>query len=73
MEGMIYKEMLVIQQEYLDLRGAFGTPTTSTSWDKVIIVRLIRITHSQCLYLNVHVHDTVTGLHATRIKEELQK
>ena len=25
------------------------------------------------MYRNVHVHDTVTGLHATRIKEELQK
>ena len=66
MEGMISKEMLVIHQEYLDLQGAHGTPTTPTSWDKGLIVRLIEITHVQWLYLNVHVHDTVTGLHATR-------
>ena len=32
MEGMISKEMLVIQQEYLDLRGARRTYTTPTSW-----------------------------------------
>ena len=69
MEGMISKEMIVIHQEYLDLRGACGTPTTSTSWSKGLIVRLIEITHVQWLYLNVHVHDTVTGLHATYRKE----
>ena len=40
-EGMISKEMLVIQQEYMDLRGDRGTPTTPTSWDKGLIVRLI--------------------------------
>ena len=73
MEGMIYNEMLVIQQEYLDLRGANGTPTTPTSWDKSHIVRLIEITHGQWLYRNVHVHDSITDLHATRRKEELQK
>ena len=38
---MISKEMLVIQQEYLDLRGARGTPTTPASWDEGLIVRLI--------------------------------
>ena len=58
MEGLISKEVLVIQQEYLDLRVACGTPTTPTSWAKVLIVRLIEITHGQWLYQNVHVHDT---------------
>ena len=70
MEGMISKEMLVIQQEYLYLRGARVTSTTPTYWSKSLIVRLIEITHGQWLYKNVHVHDTVTGLHATRRKEE---
>ena len=64
---------MVIQKEYLDLRGARGTPTTPTSWDKGTIVRLIEISHGQQLYRNVHVHDTVTGLHETRKEEELQK
>ena len=72
-EVMISKELLVIQQDYLDQWGARGTPTTPPYWAKVLIVCLIEITQGQWLYLNVHVHDTVTGLHATRIKEELQK
>ena len=72
MEGVISKEMLVIQQEYLYLWVARGTPTIPTSWVKGLIVRLIEITHGQCLYLNVHVHDTVTGLHEIRRKEKLQ-
>ena len=50
MEGMISKEMLVIQQEYLDIWGAHGTPTTPTSWAKCLIVRLIEITQGQWLY-----------------------
>ena len=53
--------------------GACGTPTSPTYWAKGRIVCLIEITQVQCLYRNVHVHDTVTGLNATRIKEELQK
>ena len=47
---MISKEMLVIQQEYLDLWVVRGTPTTPKSWDKCLIVRLIEITHGQWLY-----------------------
>ena len=73
MERMISKEMMVIQQEYMDLWGARGNPTTPTSWDKGLIVCLIEITHGQWMYQNVHVHDTITGLHATHIKEALQK
>ena len=41
MEGMIYKDMLVTKQEYLDLRGDHDTHTTPTSWAKGRIVRLI--------------------------------
>ena len=41
MEIMISKEMMVIQQEYLDLQGARGTPTTPISWAKGLIVSLI--------------------------------
>ena len=50
MEGMISKEMLVIHQEYLNLRGACGNPTTPTSGAKGLIVRLTEITHGQWLY-----------------------
>ena len=41
MEGMISKEMLVIQKDYLYIRGARGTPTTPISWAKGLIVHLI--------------------------------
>ena len=50
MEGKISKDMLVIQLEYLDLRGPHGTPTTPTSWAKGLIFCLIEITHNQWLY-----------------------
>ena len=73
MEGVISKEMLVIQQAYLDLRSARGTHTTTTSWAKSHIVQLIEITQCQWLYRNVHVHGTVTGFHATRREEESKK
>ena len=69
MEGMISKEMMVIHQEYLDLQGDCGTPTTPTSWAKGLIFCLIEITHVQWLYRNVHMHDTITGLHETHRKE----
>ena len=75
MEGMIFKEILVIQQEYLDLQGPCGTTKTPESWAKGIIVCLIEITYGQWMYQNVHVNDTVTvtGLHATHRKEGLQR
>ena len=56
----------------MDLQGARGTPTAPISWAKGLIISLIEITHGQWLYRNLHVRDTVTGLHATRRKEELQ-
>ena len=73
MEGMISKYIMVIQQEYMDLGGARGTPTTPTSWDKGLIVFMIEVTHGQWPYRNVHVHANVTGLHETRRREEFQK
>ena len=41
MDGIISKEMMVIQKEYLDLRGARGTPTTPTSWAEGLIIFLV--------------------------------
>ena len=73
MEGIISKEILVIQQEYLDMKGTCSTPTTPTSWAKGLIICLVEITHGQWLYQNFHVHGIVTGFHATRRKEGLQK
>ena len=73
MEGVISKEILVIHQEYLDLRGSCGNPTIPKSWSKGLIICQIEIIQGQWLYQNVHVHDTVPGLHATHRKEELKK
>ena len=37
-----------------------------------LVVRLLKVTHGQWIYRNVHVHGIVSGVHATRRKEELQ-
>ena len=37
------------------------------------MIKLMEITHGQWLYRNVQVHDTISGILATRRKEELQK
>ena len=50
MKGMMSKDMMVIQQDYLGLQGAHGNPTTPISWAKGLIVRLIEITHGKWMY-----------------------
>ena len=70
MEGMILKEMLSIQTEYHDIQGGTLMPKV---WTKGLVVCLLEVNHGQWLYRNVQVHNTVTGVLATKRKEELQK
>ena len=70
MEGMISKEMLPIQREYI-ARG--GSRMTIVTWTHGLVVKLMEVTHGQWLYRNVHVHDFMTGVHATQRKEALQR
>ena len=70
LEGMISKEMLPIQEAYVDSGGRCSLSVDN--WAQHLVVRLLEVTHGQWIYRNVQVHDIVSGVHATRRKEELQ-
>ena len=70
MEGMFTKEMMPIQADYVEL----GECSLSLNkWAQGLVVKLLKITHGQWLYRNVHVHDAVAGVAATARKEEIQQ
>ena len=69
MEGMISKEVITIQQQYL---ATIGSRLSIDKWAKGLITKLLEVSHGQWLYRNVVVHDRVTGDAATRRKEEIQ-
>ena len=70
MEGMISKEIIVIQRQYYATQGGWLTPQ---AWARSLVVQLLEVTHGQWIYRNIHVHDTMTGTLATQQKEQLQK
>ena len=72
MEGMISKEMLVIQQRHLT-QIVTGSTWTISAWAKGLVVKLLETTHGQWLYRNVHVHDTITSNHAVCRKEAIRR
>ncbi|KAL7523027.1 hypothetical protein ACHAWF_000330 [Thalassiosira exigua] len=67
---MISKEILPLQEEYVD---AGGCTLTLDAWAKGLVTKLLEATHGQCLYRNVHLHDTVAGVAVTVCKEEIQQ
>ena len=70
MEGMVSAEILKIQSDFVD----FGRCTLSLDiWAKGLVMKLLEITHGQWLYMNVQIHDAVSGLKAVEIKEEIQR
>ena len=70
MEGMFTKEMMPIQADYVEL----GECTlTLDKWAQGLVVKLLKVTHGQWLYRNVHVHDAVSGVAATARKEEIRQ
>ena len=70
LEGMISREILPIQEDYMALSGSRGS---IDEWAKELITRLLECTHGQWLYRNVHVHDHISGTHANRRKEALRR
>ena len=70
MEGMISSEALVIQAECVDLGGC---SLSLDNWTKVLAIRLLEATHGQWQYINMLVHDTVSGLKVAERKEEIQR
>ena len=57
MEGMISKEIIPIQADYVEMGGCTLSVDT---WAK----GLVEVTHGQWLYPNIHVHDAMSGMAA---------
>jgi hypothetical protein len=69
MEGMICTQVVETQHTYQKL---CGTKCTLKSW-ATLVIKLMEITHGQCIYCNVVVHDTVLGALGTKTKVETQQ
>ena len=69
MEGMISKEVTVIQKSYLALSIYH---LSIERWRTCLITKLLEVTHGKWLYSNVYVHDSISGTAATLRKEEIQ-
>ncbi len=70
MEGMIVKQILVIQEEYHALTGE-GLATRN--WESLLVIRLLEVVHGQWVYRNIQVHDKNRGILQTAEKESLQR
>ncbi len=68
LEGMILKEITVIQRQFYALNGS---RLSLEKWSSRLITRLMEITHGQWLYRNYIVHDLASGTIATARKENL--
>ena len=70
MEGMISKEIIPIQSDYVEMGGS---AMSVDEWARGLVIKLLEVTHGQWLYRNVHVHDAASGIAATARKEEIQR
>ena len=70
MEGMILKETVKLQQDFIDLGGC---SISLDKWAQGLILRLLEITHGQWIYRNMHVYDAIAGMEATARKEEIRR
>ncbi len=68
LEGMISKEIVVLQQQFYTVNSSW---MSLDKWSSGLITQLLEITHGQWLYRNFMVHDPVSGTIATGKKEEL--
>jgi hypothetical protein len=69
MEGMVCKEIRVIQSSY---SSGTGLRCNTANWGRDLVTHLLEVTHGQWLYRNVQVHGRISGTLATQRKEELQ-
>jgi hypothetical protein len=70
MEGMVTKGLQEIQMTYSVVDGSNVSPK---QWTTGVIIKQLKITHSQWFYWYTQVHDRIQGTQATLQKEELQK
>ena len=69
MEGMISKEIIPIQENYIEMGDSL---LSIGKWVQDIVVRLLKVTHDQWLPRNIHIHNDTCGVAATARKEEIQ-
>ena len=70
MEGMIAKDMVVVQRRYLSQYHIRGD---SKAWAQRLCIHLLECTHGQWLYRNVIVHDKWEGELVTTRRELIQQ
>jgi hypothetical protein len=68
MEGIVSKEVLIIQAECVELGGC---TLPLDDWTKGLTVKLLEVTHGQWSHRNMQVHDVVGGVKAAQNKEKL--
>ena len=59
MEGMISKEVIPIQADYVEVGACL---VTMEGWSRGLVTKLLETTHGQWLYRNIHVHDDIAGV-----------
>ena len=67
---MISKEMLTIQEAYMKRERGGRSTLSVEKWAQHLVVSLLEVTHGQWIYRDVQVHDIVSGVNATRQKED---
>ena len=70
MEGMVNKEMVVLQQDFLAV--SVGDASIE-KWATGLIQRLLEMTHGQWIYRNLVVHDEDSGALVNSKKEVLRE
>ena len=70
MEGMVSTELLKLQSESARIQGL---KLSMSRWSTGLITKLLEVTHGQWIYRNLLVHDRISGVLATKKKEELQR
>ena len=69
MEGMISKDIVLLQRDYLII---YGMKLPLRAWSRGLITKLLEVTHGQWIYRNLLVHDRTASILVTQKKEELQ-
>ena len=70
MEGMVLMRMMQIKPNFVKA-GDCGL--TLDGWTQEVVIKLLKTAHSQWMYCNVQVHDTVLGSHGIKRKKEIQR
>jgi hypothetical protein len=68
MEGMICKEIRIIQSTHSSIAGL---RCNMKRWGRELVTQLLEVMHVQWLYHNVQVHNKLMGMLAAQGKEEL--